>query len=226
VQGTFYVPTFNREGRPVMSGAELRSLASGFEIGGHTRDHVPLTTCARDVAEQQVRDNRDFLADLLGREIPGFAYVRGKYDDATRDIVRRLGFRYARTTVNFECKPCSDPFRLSTTIQFFPHPLGTKLRNLVRRGVSRDRVAVMAASLGTSALSGACRECALAAASRGRFFHLWGHSWELDEFELWGEFEALLASLRQIGARQVSNGALVAQLTGEAAMALHAPEEI
>src|SRR6478672_9047149 len=126
IQGTFYVPTVNREGRPVISGAEIRQLASQFEIGGHTRDHAVLTECAPVEAEMQIRENRDYLADLLGAEIEGFAYVRGKHNATTRALVRRLGFKYARTTVNFECRLGADLSSIPTTIQFFAHGPATK----------------------------------------------------------------------------------------------------
>jgi peptidoglycan/xylan/chitin deacetylase (PgdA/CDA1 family) len=214
LQGTFYVPTVNREGRPVMSGAEIRQLASQFEIGGHTRDHVMLTDLAPAQAEMQIRENRDTLADLLGAPVAGFAYVRGRHNRSSRALVERLGFSYARTTVNFECSLGPDLFRIPTTIQFFPHALQTKLRNLVRRGISCDRMSIMAASVGTKPLSRACLAAAQAARSRGRFFHLWGHSWELDEHELWSELDALLVMLRDLGAQQVSNGGLVERLRG------------
>ncbi len=224
MQGTFYVPTVNREGRPVMSGSEIRQLASRFEIGGHTRDHAVLTECAPAEAEMQIRENRDYLGDLLGAEIAGFAYVRGKHNATTRALVRRLGFKYARTTVNFERRLGADLFSIPTTIQFFSHSPATKLRNLLRRGVSRDRMSIMAASMKAGCLSSACFDAALAARSRGEFFHLWGHSWELDEFELWSEFETVLARLCESGAGRVSNGALVGQLRGAVAAASYSRE--
>jgi hypothetical protein len=209
MQGTFYVPSVNREGRPVISGAEIRQLAS---------------QCAPVEAEMQIRENRDYLADLLGAEIAGFAYVRGKHNATTRALVRRLGFKYARTTVNFECRLGADLSSIPTTIQFFAHGPATKLRNLLRRGISRDRMSIMAASMKAGCLSSACFDAALAARSHGEFFHLWGHSWELDEFELWSEFETVLARLREIGAGRVSNGALVDRLRGAGAAASYSRE--
>jgi hypothetical protein len=212
MQATFYVPTFNREGRQVMSATEIRTLAQSFEIGGHTRDHVPLTECTPAQAEVQIRENRDYLSNLLGKRIEGFAYVRGKHDQAAREIVSRVGFAYARTTANLECRMIPDVLRVPTTLQFYPHSLSVRLRNFLRHGPSPDRLSIMINAARGDSLSGACLNAAFAARSQGRFFHLWGHSWELDEFGLWGELEILLGALQHFGARHVNNLTLVETL--------------
>src|SRR5579872_1997329 len=68
IQGTFYVPTTNSEGHPVMRPNEVAQLAQRFEIGGHTQSHVILTRLAPDIAVEQIRTNKSWLEELLGRE--------------------------------------------------------------------------------------------------------------------------------------------------------------
>jgi len=43
-------------------------------------------------------------------------------------------------------------------------------------------------------------------------FHLWGHSWELEEHDLWGELESFLAYARDRvpPAQRVDNAASIA----------------
>ena len=46
-------------------------------------------------------------------------------------------------------------------------------------------------------------------------FHLWGHSWELEEQGLWGELESFLAYARDrvAPAHRVDNAAVIAAAT-------------
>lgn len=228
VPATFYVPCRNREGRPVMRDADIRNLAKTFEIAGHTRDHVVLTDCDEDEAAAQIHDNRHRLSDVIGRSVEGFAYVRGRHDEDVCGVVRRAGFSYARTTVNFECRLGPDVWRMPATLQFFPHSTRTKLRNLVRRGLTRDRIEIMAASARSASLAESCFDAARMCQARGELFHLWGHSWELDEFELWDELATFFAMLSDLDAQRVDNASLVRALApaGPDRPALYAATEL
>ena len=117
--GTFYVPNTNSEGRPVMNSGEIAELGRRFEIGGHTRDHISLTNLAPPVAASQIVANKQWLEDVLGREVCGFAYVRGRYDRVVQALVDKAGFRYARTTKNLMSAPGADRLQVPTTTQFF-----------------------------------------------------------------------------------------------------------
>lgn len=84
LRGTFYVPCANSEGRPVMRPSEVVEVGRRFEIGGHTRSHVSLTEMTPCQATDQIRANKDRLQNLLGREVCGFAYVRGRHNPMVR----------------------------------------------------------------------------------------------------------------------------------------------
>src|SRR6202011_3005986 len=100
LSGTFYVPSTNSEGRPVMRSIEIAELGHRFEIGGHTQDHISLTETSPHLAATQIVANKHRLEDLLGREVWGFAYVRGRHNRIVRDLVAKAGYRYARTVTN------------------------------------------------------------------------------------------------------------------------------
>jgi hypothetical protein len=195
LRGTFYVPRRNREGRAVTSKAELRELAAHHEIGGHTLDHVRLDTVSPAEVAHQVTAIKAALEDELGHSVVGFCYPGGAHDPAIRAAVRDAGFRYARTVENFWLELPRDPFRLATTLQFYRHDRMTYAKNLAR-GHLRERarafgLAVRRGSLATTLFALLER----AVATEG-MFHLWGHSWELEEQGLWGELEAFFAYAR------------------------------
>jgi peptidoglycan/xylan/chitin deacetylase (PgdA/CDA1 family) len=211
VSGTFYVPNSNVEGRPVMLSSEVRQLGRCFEVGGHTRDHVSLLQVTPDEAALQIGSNKAWLEGLLGREVGGFAYVRGHHNRTVKRLVRRAGFRYARTVRNLSASPGDDPFRMPTTVQFFAHEPAVYVRNYLTGGPTPRRLAALRAVLREKGLAERVHGVAGACLGAGRHFHLWGHSWEIEQHDLWGELDRLLGWLRRSGARFVTNGAWSAE---------------
>jgi peptidoglycan/xylan/chitin deacetylase (PgdA/CDA1 family) len=212
ISGTFYVPCTNSEGRPVMRPKEVAHIARRFEIGGHTQAHVSLTAIAPQVAEGQIQANKRRLEDLIGHEVHGFAYVRGHHNPVVRDLVKRAGFKYARTVKNFMSTPGVDRFEVPTTAQFFAHQASTYLRNYISGGPTLQRSGVLRAVLGSPELGDRLLKAAVACLQSGGYFHLWGHSWELDEHDLWDELDRFLGRLRQSPAVFVTNDEWCASL--------------
>ena len=68
LNGTFYIPCSNSEGRPVMSSSDVTELARRFEIGGHTQTHISLTQISPSIAANEIRVNKRVraLADWDG----------------------------------------------------------------------------------------------------------------------------------------------------------------
>jgi peptidoglycan/xylan/chitin deacetylase (PgdA/CDA1 family) len=205
ITGTFYIPCSNSEGRPVMPATDIVRLGSRFEIGGHTRDHVVLTAVAPELAEGQIRANRCRLEDLLGHEVRGFAYVRGHYNQNVRALVGNAGYSYARTVRNLMSTPGHDRYEVPTTVQFFPHRDSVYLRNYLSGGPSLQRSRILRAVMGRSELAVRLLRVAEACFASGGYFHLWGHSWELDEHDLWGELDKFLGHLRTVRSRFITN---------------------
>jgi peptidoglycan/xylan/chitin deacetylase (PgdA/CDA1 family) len=214
--GTFYVPNVNIEGRPVMQRSEIRHLGRYQEIGGHTRDHVSLVRLTTPAAAQQVIFNKHWLEDLLGRQVICFAYVRGHHNRSIRHLVRSAGFRYARTVASLMDTTGSDHYQIPTTMQFFPHPTDTYVRNYLSGGSGLRRLALLRAILGKQGLLDRLYRVAELCLRRGGRLHIWGHSWELNEYDLWDELDRFLAHLRQLRVRFVTNGASWASSPGKA----------
>ena len=194
-RGTFYVP-FRAVREPLMTPAQLRAAsAAGIEIGGHTLTHPSMKGLGYERSLVEVVESRKRLEDILGKAVTSFCYPNGDLDaDAVR-AVRDGGYALGRTTVNLRTSVGGDPLRMPTSVQFFPHSAYRRLRIF---GRNRDVGGLLrwATSHGCQAnldrLVGSLFEQAVAS---GGVFHLWGHSWELDRFELWGPLERTLERL-------------------------------
>ena len=197
IAGTFYVPDRNSEGRPVLDKAAIRRLTGNVEIGGHSIDHVVLHRLAPEELARQVEGNKRWLEDVTGNPVRGFCYVRGRYNSAVTDVVRRAGFEYARTTDNFHTGIGNEPFEIPTTLQLYPHPASDYVKMLLR-GPSLARARLFLSAVGAGPLVERVRRLADHARTGDGYFHLWGHSWELDEHDLWGDLEKTLAHLASL----------------------------
>ena len=195
IPATFFVPRFNSGHREVVGIEGIKQLAASFEVGAHTLNHVDLSAVPPLVAEREISGSKSFLEDALGREVTGFCYPRGKCSPQIASQVKQAGFRYARTVRNFHREPGDDPFILPTTMQFFPHRKSVYLRNFA---IPPRRVAVetLMVAMSTEDLVERGRRMFAHCRATGTMFHLWGHSWELEEHDLWRDLEDLFSFLR------------------------------
>jgi peptidoglycan/xylan/chitin deacetylase (PgdA/CDA1 family) len=196
VPATFFVPVRNREGRAVLQPAALRGLAeAGFEIGAHTLDHCRLSHLSRRDARHQIADGKHRLEDAIGSDVSGFAYPGGHPGLYGRAVAAEVGFRYARTNRMFCLSPGSDPFRIGTTAQFYPHRCGALMRNWLRGGGTFARLGLARRWMRADGFEHAIETVVALAAARGGVFHLWGHSWEIEAAGLWPILDRTLAGL-------------------------------
>ena len=218
-QGTFHVPLSNREGFPVMPAAEMRRLGQGFEIGSHTLDHCPLKTVDAAVARRQIVEGKNQLERILGHRVSGFCYPGGQCTWKIRQMVVDAGFDYARTIANFHRTLLADPFRMPTTIQYYPEEhaparsvLGKALRVLVRNSIRRGEWGRRKELFSVFQGSGGDFMSRLEAmldyvCLHGGVFHLCGHSREVQEFDCWRQLDSFLryAAERIPAERRLSN---------------------
>jgi peptidoglycan/xylan/chitin deacetylase (PgdA/CDA1 family) len=78
------------EGLPMLSWGEIREMQrQGIVFGAHTCTHPDLTRLPPGQVEAEVRDSKAIIEDALGVPVTCFAYPYGRYDNRTREIVRR-----------------------------------------------------------------------------------------------------------------------------------------
>jgi peptidoglycan/xylan/chitin deacetylase (PgdA/CDA1 family) len=210
IPATFYIP-FSSE-RPVLEHARIRELAAQFEIGAHTISHADLRTLSPGQARQEIVDSKRYIEDITGASCRVFAPPGGKYERRHVTMVRKAGFAGMRTV---ELMSLRQPARmkglavLPTTLQFYPHSPAAYLRNAARRFRPGNWITSLTHAHGRP-FEQAAGALSSKAEADGGVFHLWGHSWELEEKGLWSALEATLRLLhaRAGNFRLVSNGGL------------------
>lgn len=217
IAATFYVPLQNSEGRPVMTQAEIRSLAAaGFEIGSHTAGHVRLDRMAEAAVAAQIRQGKEGLEQCLGQPVRGFCLPGGRGGGPVRRLARELGLSYVRTVEMFRLTGGQDPLLLPTTAQVFPHPPAGLLRNLLRRQPDRERLGLCFGCLARPALEDRLLWLLDQAVARGGVLHLWGHAWEVEALDLWPLLDRFFARAAQVvpAVRRVTNAAVMQRVEG------------
>jgi peptidoglycan/xylan/chitin deacetylase (PgdA/CDA1 family) len=191
---TFYVPLFGEDGKPVLGPAALRSfLKQGFEIGAHTVTHKVLISLDKEMLTREVCGSKQLMEDQLGEEVRMFCYPRGRYDSRVIDSVQESGFLGARTTRMFSQSMRFERFEMPTSLQAFPHPPLDYLKNLGKRGnlpgfaryISKYARCKSWVEMGKIMFDEAMRE--------GGVWHIYGHSWELEELGLWDQLQELFS---------------------------------
>jgi len=187
LQGTFYVAPESRELAPGdrLGTEQIRELGQRFEIGAHTFSHPDLTKLPLDEALADIDKGRTFLEAATGGQITSFCYPYGKYNRDIARGLRGLGFTYARTVRQFEIRE-ADPLTAGTTVHAYPHrsPLLNFLRTAGFNPLKARHYldwSVLATDLFDTGLKS------------GGVFHLWGHSWEVDQHDDWKKLEQVFA---------------------------------
>ena len=192
LQGTFYVPM--ETGNVTMAPAQVRQLSDAFEVGAHTLHHVDLIRTGACEAQREIADSKSWVEEVTGRPCRMFCPPKGRYAPRDLRMIRDAGYSGVRTvellSVDFP-RPTVGLWLMPTTLQAHPHGLAGYARNIAQRaafsnlwlyilhGRSVDWV-----ELARSLLSEALK--------RGGVFHLWGHSWELQEEGQWRRLEDVL----------------------------------
>ena len=100
-----------------LSPEEVRELAvfPGVKIGAHSVNHALLTACDDAALDRELHASKDYLEDLLGREVDCLAYPFGAVDRRVRDAAEDAGYRVGVTTRFDINPPLRDPLLLSRT---------------------------------------------------------------------------------------------------------------
>lgn len=203
LSGTFYIA---REFiTPRLTDAQVREMAIRHEIGAHTMTHPVLTEISLEDARTEIAGSKVWLEDVIGQGVNSFCYPKGAQNVALQSIVRDAGYTMARTVEKFHTQPGDNHYAVPTTLQVYPYPFRPMPDIAWWRGW-RTRSAPLLDSLrydGRLALrlQSNWRDYVLAwakyAHETGGVLHLWGHSWEIEQYGMWSIFEETLAALTQ-----------------------------
>lgn len=204
LKGTFYIALDNNnyyENRNELE-EEIREISQSQEIGAHTLTHPTLTEINLNQAKKEIADSKKWLEDLLSQPIKMFSYPRGIYNDEIKNLVKKAGFIGARTVKIFNCQCPDDFFAWLPTLQIYPHPF--RRRDAKTLHWSRHLLDPL-----KQRLPGLVKWhlppfayfnwFALARATfdyvkkEGGIWHLWGHSWEIERYQMWNDLEKIFS---------------------------------
>jgi peptidoglycan-N-acetylglucosamine deacetylase len=195
--GTFYVPMTSEHG--TMTVAQIRELGAAFEIGAHTLHHVDLTGAPDQQARREIVDSKSWIEDSTGVPCPMFCPPKGRYSGRHLDLIRQAGYRGVRTVELLSLafpRSTAGLLLLPTTVQAQPHGLPAYARNAIKRAAFRNLWLYIAHGRSTDWPT-LVRSLLNHALKRGGVFHLWGHSWELQENEQWRRLDEVLRFMSQ-----------------------------
>jgi peptidoglycan-N-acetylglucosamine deacetylase len=198
LSGTFYVSF--KSPHATMSREEIRRLGEKFEVGAHTMRHTDLTEVSPEIAEAEISESKKGLEDLLGRSCEAFCFPKGRFRRHHLEMVRRAGFRCARTvellSTRFPQLSCG-VLLIPTTIQASPVPWTAYVKNCAKRLASRNAVNFILHARSRNWTETA-QSMLRVVAQHGGVFHLWGHSWEIEEHQQWPQFESILRNMQEL----------------------------
>ncbi len=181
--GTFYISPKDKEIPPEsrLRDEKILELSQSFEIGGHTMTHPLVSKIEDKEAEKDILEGKKYLENLLGREVTSFCYPGGFYKESNKKILRDAGFKLARTVERFKTETGSDHFALPTTIQAYRHYSDVF-------GIFREVgiVDFLKCFLNWDVLAIKIFDNTL---KNGGVFHIWGHSWEIENNSDWERLE-------------------------------------
>jgi peptidoglycan/xylan/chitin deacetylase (PgdA/CDA1 family) len=197
LRGTFYIPRMTE--RATMSELDVRRLSAGFEIGAHTLRHIVLTRVPTQEAWAEIAGSKSWIEDSTGAACLGFCPPTGRYTDRHVEMAKSVGFLGFRSA---ELMSIAFPhlhrglMLMPTTVQAYPHRAIAFAKNAIKRAAFKNlwRVVLYGRSSDWPALAHSLMTLVL---THGGVFHLWGHSWELQEQEQWKRLDNVLRFLSE-----------------------------
>ena len=209
LQGTFYIPRSNHE-HEVMREDQVQLLSKQFEIGGHTLTHMRLQQHQHANFKHEIRGSFTWLKDLLNYPPVSFCFPGGVFNAAVVDCVRQSGYKVFRST---ELLSVNNHFKnqvLPTSLQLYEHNRITYLKHLLKRRKVKNLIQWVLSNSETDLLKLTDNFIRIIEKKGRGCLHLWGHSWEIEEFALWNKLEMLLSHLSQhVNFRFVQNKELL-----------------
>ena len=142
----------------------VRDIYQGHEVAVHTLTHPTLTELDEEEIIRQVEEDRKNLEKLVGYEVVGMAYPNGPNDDRVADIIKnKTKIKYCRTVTN------TDSFDIQENLYRFK-PNACHIMDIERLF-----------AMGEKFLK--------AEADKPQIFYIWGHAYEMDFTDTWGELE-------------------------------------
>lgn len=171
-RGIFYIAPF-RKSQTILKVKEIRELAKKHEIGGHTLNHALLTRLSDEKAKKEIADGKRELETLINKQVNFFAYPKGWFDERIKRLVKESGFTEARTMKLTQASlEDYDKYEVPITAHLYPR------KEYEYKGIYRSILDEFDQS------------------KEKGYFQLVVHSKELQEYNLWLDFEKIVEYIK------------------------------
>lgn len=210
LKGTFYVSPKNREWKKkeLLSDKQIRNLSKYFEIGAHTMTH-PVLSCLSEIeAYKEIKVCKEYLESITKKKINSFCYPRGVYNEKIKSLVKKAGFKSARTVARFHMTPNEDTFEFGTSV----HTYNQKSDIFYILKFSNYNLVEIYRNLDWEHLAKRLFDYVKI---NGGVYHLWGHTWEMDKYNDWDKLERVLAYISyRKNVKYLTNSEVVSTMKG------------
>ena len=198
LKGTFYIPFQHPECGQIQPDLVRRLQAMGTEIGAHSMTHPDLRRLPSAVAQAEARSSKVWLEQIIGAEVPSFAFPFGYHNRRVAHAVAQAGFTLARTLRYDHLRRPTHGLLAGVSVQAADASplLVTRTWLDVRgpRGVLTD-------------WSTRAKRAFDVARQRDGIWHLWGHSWEIERNHDWPRLVSVLDYVAGVpGVQYLTNG--------------------
>lgn len=212
--GTFYIPMAGYLNNSTLTASDVRALsAGGFEIGAHSISHNSLTLLSNEQLKSEVKTCKLTLEQMVAKEVSMFCYPNGRYSPRVIQEVMRAGYQGARTTWMLSTSADFRHFEMPTTLQAFPHLTTGYLRDL---GRAKNIPGLWKFTTELSRLDSWVdlgKKLFSQVLEHGGIWHLYGHSWEIDDLAIWSDLCRMLDHVsHREGVIYVTNSELISLL--------------
>ena len=187
IKGTFYISPKNREfdQRDLLTEDQIKQIAKDFEIGAHTMTHPVLTKINQIEADKEIFSGKKYLENLINQPVVSFSYPKGKYNQLIKKMVEKSGFIGARTIKQYQFSFPEDQWAMATTIH-----AGKQYRNIFQAG--KFSKWHLSSWWKLHDWEFAAKELFDQVYKSGGIYHLWGHSWIINQLHEWGKLARVL----------------------------------
>lgn len=197
---TFFIPGNNIEGRSVLKPDQITAISQmNHEIGSHTYNHVYLDSLSHSNAIEEISSGRKYLEDILAKPIRGFCFPGGRYNNKLIRYLKNNNYLYARTVKNFNFRHQS--YIHNPTFQYYNHSLIALTINFLKQRNNNFSLFLKYITNKKRSLNEKILLCAInnsLGTDSANYFHLWSHSWEINELGMWNDYIKLITELKDI----------------------------
>lgn len=217
MKGTFYIPkAFNGSGGKFsaynrrLSDSEIKDLSVRHEIGGHSLSHQSLTQIPIEQATYEIIGSREFIKDITGQLPRMFSFPRGDFNEAVVVSAKVAGFVGGRTTRKLSFSHPSGGFLMDVSMICQPFPFRKIDGSHYYWRRLLDPISVYRPAVWSLSWLSLAKRLFWKAYAEGDFFHLYGHSWEIEKYAMWSDLEKFLSFVKtHEGVTYLTNGEVI-----------------